>query len=121
MMTETNVKNDSESRKVFHTPVADIYQTEDIYSVKMEMPGIAKENLNIVIEDDELRITGETSVEENQSELKYTEFSSRNFSRIFRIGSDIDRNRIDAKLENGILALTLHKSEQVKPKKIAIN
>ena len=41
--------------------------------------------------------------------------------RTFRIGNDIDRNRIDAKLENGILTLVLHKSEAVKPKKIMIN
>lgn len=121
MMTETNVKHDTEGKKVFHTPLADIYETEDIYSVRMEMPGITKENLNIVVEDDELRITGESSAEENENGLKYAEFTTRNFSRIFRVGNDIDRNRIDAKLENGILTLILHKSEEVKPKKITIN
>ena len=121
MINETNVKNNTEGNKVFHTPLADIFETGDIYSVRMEMPGIAKENLDIVIDDDELRITGESSVEENESGLKYADFTSRNFSRLFRIGNDIDRNRIDAKLENGILTLILHKSEEVKPKKITIN
>jgi len=120
MMTETN-SNITESRKVFHTPLADIYSTDDIYSVKLEVPGVTRENLNVVIEDDELKITAESSIEENDNDLKYADFSVKNFSRTFRVGNDIDRNRIDAKLENGILTLTLHKSEEVKPKKIAIN
>jgi HSP20 family protein len=121
MMTDTNVKNSGETRKVFHIPLADIYETADIYSVKMEMPGIVKENLDIVIDDDELKITAESSPEENTGNLKYAEFRAKDFSRTFRVGNDVDRNRIDAKLENGILTLTLHKSEAVKPKKIAIN
>jgi len=121
MMTETNSKNITENRKVFHTPLADIFSTEDIYSVKLEVPGVTKENLNVVIEDDELKITAESSIEENENDLKYADFSVKNFSRTFRVGNDIDRNRIDAKLENGILTLTLHKNEEIKPKKIAIN
>jgi len=121
MMTETNGKSITESRKVFHTPLADIYATDDIYSVKLEIPGVTKENLNIVIEDDELKITAESSIEENENDLKYADFSVRNFSRTFRVGNDVDRSKIDAKLENGILTLTLHKSEEVKPKKITIN
>jgi len=120
-MTETNTKNNAEVKKVFQIPLADIYETEDIYSVKLEMPGISKENLDIVIDDDELKITAESSAEEHNENLKYAEFRAKNFSRTFRVGNDVDRNRIDAKLENGILALTLHKSEAVKPKKITIN
>ncbi|PKL16652.1 MAG: hypothetical protein CVV49_15080 [Spirochaetae bacterium HGW-Spirochaetae-5] len=121
MMTDTNVKNSGESRKVFHIPLTDIYETADIYSVKLEMPGIVKENLDIVIDNDELKITAESSPEENTDSLKYAEFRAKDFSRTFRVGNDVDRNRIDAKLENGILTLTLHKSEAVKPKKISIN
>lgn len=119
MMTETG--KIAASRKVYHTPLADIYETDDIYSVKLEVPGITKENLDIVIHDDELRVTAETDKTEDERNVKYTEFSAKNYSRVFRIGNDIDRNRIDAKLENGILSLVLHKSEEVKPKKILIN
>jgi len=121
MMTETNSKNITDSRKVFHTPLADIYSTEEIYSVKLEVPGVTKENLNVVIEDDELKISAESSIEESEKDLKYAEFSVKNFSRTFRVGNDVDRSKIDAKLDNGILTLVLHKSEEVKPKKIAIN
>lgn len=120
-MTETKDNAITESRRAIQTPLADIYETDEIYSVKLEMPGVTKESLNVIIDDDELKITAESSIEENESSLKYADFCVKNFSRTFRIGNDVDRNRIDAKLENGILSLILHKSEEVKPKKITIN
>lgn len=121
MMIEKNSQNGAEIKKAAYVPLADIYETADIYSVKLEMPGITKENLSVIIDDDELKITGESSFEEKNENLKYAEFSAKNFSRTFRVGNDIDKNKIDAKLENGILTLTLHKSEEVKPRKITIN
>ena len=121
MMTEKSIKTGAENTKAFLIPLADIYETDELYSVKLEMPGVQKENLNIVIDDDELKITAESSIEENDTALKYAEFSIKSFSRTFRVGNDIDRDKIDAKLENGILTLTLNKSEAVKPKKITIN
>lgn len=121
MMTEKNIAKTNEVKKVFHVPLADIYETSDLYSLKIEMPGINKENLNIVIDDNELRITAEAIADENDKNLKYAEFTAKNFSRTFRVGNDIDRNKVDATLENGILTLVLHKSEEVKPKKITIN
>jgi len=121
MMIQSDNKNNTETKKALHIPLADIYETEDIYSVKLEIPGIGKESLNIVIDDDELKITAESSVVENDKDLKYAEFYAKNYSRNFRVGNDIDRNKIDAKLENGILTLILYKSEDVKSKKIIIN
>lgn len=120
MMTEKSIKNSTESSKAFIIPLADIYETDELYSVKLEMPGVQKENLDIVIDNDELKITAESSIDENEKAVRYAEFIVQNYSRTFRIGNDIDRNRVDARLENGILALTLHKSEAVKPKKITI-
>jgi HSP20 family protein len=121
MMTEKRITANGDNKKIFHVPLADIYENVDIYSLKLEMPGITKENLNIVIDDNELKITAESPVTENGKDLKYAEFTAKNFSRTFRIGNDIDRNKIDAKLENGVLTLVLHKNEEVKPKKITIN
>ena len=82
-MTEKNVAVNNEVKKIFHVPLADIYETADLYSLKLEMPGITKENLDIVIDDNELRITAETSVVENEKDLKYAEFAARNFSRTY--------------------------------------
>jgi len=121
MIKEQKTPGNSSIDERIYIPLTDIYETEDIYSLKMEIPGIKKENLDIVIDEMELRITAKTEKTENTDKIRYSEFSDRDFHRVFKIGYDIDRNRIDASLENGVLTLKLHKSEDVKPKKIAIN
>ncbi|HOW83806.1 MAG TPA: Hsp20/alpha crystallin family protein [Spirochaetota bacterium] len=102
-------------------PVADIYETDDAYSLKLEMPGVKKENLEITMNDNELEISGKIQKDEtNGKNLKYSEYELFDYYRSFRVGNDIDRNSIKAELDNGILTLTLHKSEEVKPRKIQI-
>jgi HSP20 family protein len=120
MMNEQRIAANKNDERVY-IPLTDIYETEDIYSLKMEIPGVKKENLDIVIDKKELRITAKAEKTDNIENIRYSEFSDRDFHRVFKIGYDIDRNRVDANLENGILTLKLHKSEDVKPKKIAIN
>lgn len=121
MMNERkNLHNETNDERVY-IPLTDIYETEDIYSLKIEIPGVKKEDLDIVIDENVLRITASPEKIDKNDYIKYSEFSDRNFQRAFKIGYDIDRNKIDANLENGILTLKLHKSEDVKPKKIAIN
>lgn len=120
MIERKNPSNETIDERVY-IPLTDIYETEDLYSLKIEIPGVKKEDLDIVIDENVLRITASPEKLEKTGYIKYSEFSDRNFQRSFKIGYDIDRNRIDANLENGILTLKLHKSEDVKPKKIAIN
>ena len=119
-MIERNVTYNSGEQKKVYVPLTDIYETPDNYSLKMEVPGAAKENIDIVIEDQELRVTVKMAEEEEDKSLKYAEFVSRDFYRAFKLGNDIDRNSIEAKLENGVLNISLNKTEQVKPKKIQI-
>lgn len=120
-MNERRLPDKGTTEDRVYIPLTDIYETEDLYSLKIEMPGVKKENLDIVIDEKELRITAKTDKTEDSDKIRYSEFSDRDFYRVFKIGYDIDRSRIDANLENGVLTLKLHKSEDVKPKKIAIN
>ena len=120
-MIERNVTYANGEQKKVYVPLTDICETVDMYSLKMEVPGAARENIDIVIEDDELRVTVKASPEDSEDSLRYAEFGSRDFYRAFRVGNEIDRNRIEAKLENGVLNIMLSKTEKVKPKKIQIN
>lgn len=122
MATDKNLTyNEIRNEKVY-VPVADIYETEDLYSLKLEIPGAPKENLDISIENNELTISAKSAIEEKADEkCRYSEFSSMDYKRSFRIGNDIDRSNVEAKLENGVLTLLLHKHETVKPRKITIN
>ncbi len=104
-----------------YSPLTDIYEMEDLFSLKMEMPGISKSDMEIEIDDDVLKISGKSAEDVSSGDLKYSEYTSKDFYRSFKIGRGIDRSRIEANLENGVLTLILHKSEKAKPKKITIN
>lgn len=119
-MIERNVTLSSGEEKRVYVPLTDICETADAYSLKMEVPGASRENVDIVIEDDELRVTVKAAEAEPEDSLRYAEFGSRDFYRAFRVGNEIDRNKIEAKLENGVLNIMLSKTERVKPKKIQI-
>ena len=120
-MIERNMTNNSGEQKKVYVPLTDIYETADSYMLRMEVPGATKENIDIVMEDQELRVTVKLAEEEEEDKtLKYSEFGNRDFYRAFKVGNDIDRNNIDAKLENGVLNIVLNKAERIKPKKIQI-
>lgn len=122
MASERNLTTAEKQPKKIYVPVADIYETEDLYSMKLEMPGVSKEGLDILIENNELTITAKSTLSDKEGEkCRYSEFSSMDYRRSFKIGNDIDRSKVEAKLENGVLTLLLHKHETVKPRKITIN
>jgi len=122
MVTEKNLRTDEyKNEEYVLTPAADIYETKEEYRLKLEMPGVSRDDLSVTLDNNELIIEGKVhdTVPES-STLKYAEYSLYNYYRAFRVGEDIDRNTIDATLENGILTLTLHKAEEAKPKKIEV-
>lgn len=102
-------------------PAVDIYETDNEYVIKTEMPGVTKEGINITLNNGELTLDGK--IEENlqtEENLKYSEFNAYNYHRKFMVGDGIDYNKLSASLENGLLTITLPKSERVKPKKIEV-
>jgi len=122
-MMKEMVKNNNNSREErVLVPLTDIYETTDQYTLKLEMPGVTKDKLEITMENDELEIRGEAIPYKPESKvLKYSEFSQYDYFRKFTVGNDIDRDKISASLEDGVLTLVLQKHESVKPRKIAIN
>lgn len=102
-------------------PAVDIYETENEFVVKADMPGVKKENLEISIEQNHLEINGRVeNGETKDGNAKYSEYNLYDYHRVFTVGDSIKRDAIVANLENGVLTLTLPKSEEVKPKKIEI-
>jgi len=103
-------------------PLSDIYESGNEYSMKFEVPGVVRENLDITLEGRELEIRGNISeFESGNRTLTYSEYTPLNFYRKFKVDEDVDGNKIEAKLENGILTLVLQKKEEAKPKKIEIH
>jgi len=102
-------------------PSVDIYETENDFVLKADMPGVRKENLNITLDRNELEIRGTVDAELKKADnLKYRERTFENYYRIFTVGEGIDAGKITAALDNGVLTLVLPKSERVKPRKIEV-
>lgn len=125
MTTATEVRklkqNDYRNEEPVIVPPADIYETKNEYVLKADLPGVRKENLEITLMNNELTIDGKIADEHRGAENpKYREYTLCNYHRVFRVDDAINTGAITASLENGILTLTLPKSEEAKPKKIAI-
>jgi len=93
-------------------PKIDISEDEKNIFVEAEVPGIPKENLKLVLEDNILTLSGEKKQEEVKNEKNYhrTERSYGSFSRSFTMPVEVDHTKVDAKYLDGILKITLEKA-----------
>ena len=106
----------------YFVPDTDIYETADALVVVMEMPGVEKDNLDVKIEEDTLKIEGRIDLSKYaEMEPVYTEYNVGHYSRNFSLSSKIDRDKITAETKDGVLTLTLPKAQEAKPRKIKIN
>jgi HSP20 family protein len=104
-----------------YIPVADINENENEYRMKFEVPGVDKKNIDITIDGDQFEIRADISeLKPEGTELKYSEYTPRNFYRKFKIGNDIQRESVKAELTDGILEIVLSKNEDAKPRKITV-
>jgi HSP20 family protein len=104
----------------FIAPAATVLENVDGYTLELEMPGVSKENLEMWVENNELTILGRRAMPSVEGTLLHRESRPENFRRSFEIDSSIDAAKISAKIEQGVVTLTLPKAEQVKPRKIAV-
>jgi HSP20 family protein len=100
-----------------YTPKVNITEDRDYFNIKMELPGLAKEDVKLAVENNVLSVSGskkeETKTEDKNvivNELFYGEFS-----RNFNLSKDIKIEAIDAEFKDGILNITLPKVEEAKP------
>jgi HSP20 family protein len=101
-------------------PQVNIVESKDSYLLEAEMPGVGKDGLEVLLEGNELTIIGRRPHEFTGAQLVYRESYDRDFRRSFELDPTIDTQRIAARMDNGVLYLTLPKAEKVKPRKIAI-
>lgn len=96
---------------------------EDRFIVKAEIPGINKEDVDIFVSDSVMTIKGEkkTEKEEKKEGYYYSERSYGSFMRSITLPSYVDTKKVEANYEDGVLEISLPKSAEVKPKKIAIS
>ncbi len=115
------VKYDDKSFEVGDwMPTVDISETDDAFIVKAELPGVEKDDVSVKIEDGVLTIKGEKKSEIEDEQKHRIECTYGSFVRSFTLPQATKSDSIKAEYKNGILNLTIPKSEEVKPKEIEI-
>src|SRR5574337_432623 len=105
----------------WYFPLSDVYETPDNFTILIDMPGVNTENVSIDMRDNELVINGEVSQEGYADEkVMYSEYNIGHYHRHFVLSDAINRDKIEAKMSDGVLSLVLPKAEYVKPRKIEV-
>jgi HSP20 family protein len=107
-------------RPVF-LPPADIYETKDAIVVLAEMPGVPPEGVDLTLERRVLTIRGRSAAGDHTGYQRvYNEYTDGDYERVFTLSENIDRDRIEARLRDGVLHLVLPKAETAKARRIEL-
>ena len=105
---------------IWYSPAVDIYRTEDAIALVADLPGARKEDLHVGLEDGVLTISAPVADVAPRLKPRYREYGVGGYVRRFTVSDAIDQEKITAKLEDGVLELSLPKAERLKPRKIEI-
>ena len=120
-LTRETRESDRSHAEQFITPPASVTEIGDGYMLEIEMPGVEKDGLDISFENNELTITGRRSLPAVEGTPIHRESRPENFRRVFELDPSIDAEKISAKIDQGLVTLTLPKAEHVKPRKITVS
>ncbi len=101
-------------------PLADLYETSDDFVVKLDLPGTNRDSINLTVDSERLTVQAKIISRDLVEMPVYSEIGTKNYFREFRVGYGIDLNGISARFENGVLTITLPKTDEVKAKEIEI-
>jgi HSP20 family protein len=101
-------------------PACSIAEDSGIVTVKLEMPGVSKEGIELRIEGNSLSVEGRREADALKGRYLVRERRSGAYRKVFTLDETIDREKIDAELAYGILRVKLHVKEAAKPRRIAI-
>jgi HSP20 family protein len=104
-------------------PALDVSEDKDAFMIKADLPGLKKEDVRLSFDNGVLTIEGERRSEHEQKDKNFhrMERSYGKFVRSLNLGTGVDANAIKADYKDGVLHISVPKSEQVKPKAISIN
>ena len=111
------------SKSDYFAPACEILDQEKFYSIGLDIPGLAKEDIELEVKDNKLHVSGERKMKDQgekdsvlRSERRYGKFS-----RVFTLPQNINADAIEARFENGVLEILLPKEEKPHSKKIPIS
>ncbi len=116
-------KNDKSFLSGAWLPAVDIHDSKDYITVKADLPGLSKEEIQVSIEEDHLVIKGEKKKDSDVKEGEYRRIERYygSFYRAIALPSKINEQKIEANYKDGVLEIKLPKAEEAKPKQITVN
>jgi len=118
---EARVRRENGSaERNYLAPEVNIFETKDGFVLEAEMPGVNKDGLEITLEGNTLTLVGRRNAEFPGTEVVYRESKPADFRRVFELDPAIDAGKINARIDQGVLTLSLPKAEKVKPRKIVV-
>ena len=105
------------------SPTVDISEDKENVIIKSEMPGMSKDDVKISIQDNVLTLKGEKKQEKEEKDKNYhrIERNYGSFCRSFQLPTSVKSDKVKASYKDGVLSVTLPKTEEVKPKEIPIS
>jgi HSP20 family protein len=101
-------------------PAVDIFENAEEYRVVADLPGVRQDDIDIDLDRGELVVFAKRQVVREGGEALALARVDGDFRRVFRIPEDLDRNKIEASFDNGVLLIRLPKSERAKPRRITV-
>jgi HSP20 family molecular chaperone IbpA len=102
-------------------PTTDIFETEDALTVVLEMPGVDRDNIDVMVENGVLTVEGKINFNKYEGlQPVYGEYNIGPYRRSFRISSRVDQEKIRAEMRDGVVTLVLPKAEEAKPRRIEV-
>ncbi len=117
---ELQTPSESTRNVPIFVPAVDIYEKENALVLLADMPGVAMENVEIDLNNDQLTIRGMVTLEEPKGTALLKEYSVGDYYRQFTLSNVIDQGKIEATMKDGVLKLLLPKAEAARPRKITV-
>ncbi|KAF9570719.1 Heat shock protein HSP 90-beta [Mortierella alpina] len=120
--TRRSVGDTASSAMDLISPSVDVLENETAWNIHMDLPGVRKEDIKIDVTDNSVTLSAESKFAEdyNRDNVRYQERRYGTYSRTIPLPDSVDRDKIDAKFQDGVLNLTLPKGEAAKPRKITV-
>jgi HSP20 family protein len=105
-----------------YAPAVDITEEEDHFLIKADLPGVDEKDIEVKVHDGVLLLSGKREeTREEEEGYSYRERRSGSFCRQFRLGRNVDAEKIEAAYKKGVLEVKLPKKEEAKPRQIAVS
>ena len=101
-------------------PAADLHEEVDRYVVTIEVPGMARDGIQIECRGHELSVSGERSAAECPQRYHQLERGHGAFARVFSFGQPVDSSRVSAELADGVLTITIPKTHSAAPRRVDV-